>query len=226
MSLVHTVDCSTLVPQATFKKAYDQGFRKAIIRGYREACSVGGAVDPNFVQSYENARAAGFTNIDTYWFPCTGSGNDCKSPETQLAELGEVFKANNMKIGRIWLDLERDQVYCNAWDYGHSDNLAHAKKIVQALKDSGYAYGIYSSPGEWSSLFGSYSAAVDSLAPLWFATYNNVQTVTLGTKFGGCQQRGLANLEAMKAAGVGWDGHSSVLEAEMVRESTCPIFWI
>ncbi|KAF8336953.1 glycoside hydrolase superfamily [Cantharellus anzutake] len=184
-SLIHAVDSSTLVPQATFKKAYDEGFTKAIIRGYYEACGIGGAVDPNFVQSYKNARAAGYTNIDTYWFPCTGSRHNCKSPATQLAELGKVFKANNMKIGRIWVDIERDPIYCHPWDYGYSGNLAHAKAIVQALKASGYVYGIYSSPGEWSSIFGSYSVVVDNSVPLWFATYNNVQTVTLGTKFGG-----------------------------------------
>jgi len=184
LALVHGVDSSTLVSKATYAKAKSEGFTKAVIRGYYEACAAGGSVDPNFVTSYNNARAAGITNIDTYWFPCTGASNSCKSYAKQLAELGATFKAHKMNIGRIWIDFEKDSV-CNNWNYGTSRNLAEAKKIIAAAKASGYKFGIYSSPGEWSSLFGSYSAVVDSSAPLWLATYNNVQTLTLGTKFGG-----------------------------------------
>jgi hypothetical protein len=67
--LIYTVDFSKLVPKATYVTALGEGFTKAIIRGYEEACSKGGEVDPNFVPSYQNARAAGFTDIDIYWFP-------------------------------------------------------------------------------------------------------------------------------------------------------------
>lgn len=72
-ALKHGVDNSALVPQATYQKAYGQGFTKLVIRGYQEACSTGGRVDPNFVTNYNRARAAGYTDIDTYWFPCTGN---------------------------------------------------------------------------------------------------------------------------------------------------------
>lgn len=109
---IFAVDSSELVPEATYVKALGEGFTKAIIRGYEEACSIGGEVDPNFVSSYKNARAAGYTDIDTYWFPCNGSGNDCKSYATQLSELAATFSANSMDIGTIWIDLEQDSV-CN-----------------------------------------------------------------------------------------------------------------
>lgn len=111
-ALVHAVDSSSLVPESTYVKARGEGFTKAIIRGYEEACGVGGEVDPNFVPTYKNARAAGYTNIDTYWFPCNGSGHNCKSYATQLSELAATFKANSMDIGTIWIDLEKDSV-CN-----------------------------------------------------------------------------------------------------------------
>ena len=100
-----------------------------------------------------------------------------------------------MQIGTIWLDIETSSV-CGAvgtslnsfvhrpsrthfsgedqWNYGTSGNLAHAKSIVSALQASGFKFGIYSSPGEWSTIFGSEGAVVDSSAPLWFATWNNV----------------------------------------------------
>ncbi|KAF8965784.1 glycoside hydrolase superfamily [Flammula alnicola] len=183
--LVYGVDSSSLVPEATYAKALGEGFTKAIIRGYEEACGVGGEVDPNFVSSYNNARAAGYTNIDMYWFPCNGSGNNCKSYATQLSEIAAVFLAHSMKIGTIWIDFEKDAAICNNWNYGTSGNLAQAKSLIAAMKATGFTYGIYSSPGEWSTLFGSTSVVLDNSAPLWFATYNNVQTLTLGTPFGG-----------------------------------------
>ncbi|KIM76492.1 glycoside hydrolase family 25 protein [Piloderma croceum F 1598] len=185
LALVHGVDSSTLVSEATYAKTKGEGFTKAIIRAYEEACGVGGQVDPNFVSSYKNARAAGITNIDAYWFPCSGSGNSCKSYATQIAEIGSTFSANSMDIGTLWIDLESDSTVCHNWNYGASGNLAQAKDIVAAAKASGYNFGIYSSPGEWSTMFGSYSPVVDSSLPLWFATYDNVQSLTLGTKFGG-----------------------------------------
>jgi len=184
-SLIHGVDSSSLVSEATFSKAKGEGFTKAVIRGFEEACSVGGEVDPNFVSSYNNARAAGYTNIDAYWYPCTGSGNSCKSYAAQIAALGSTFSAHSMKIGRIWIDFEKDSI-CNTWNYGSSGNQAQAKDLIAAAKASGYAFGIYSSPGEWSSIFGSYGFALDTSMPLWFATYdNNDSSLTLGTKFGG-----------------------------------------
>ena len=114
--LIFAVDSSELVSEAIYKKALGEGFTKAVIRGYEEACGVGGEVDPNFVSSYNNARAAGYTNIDTYWFPCNGSGHNCKSYSTQISELGATFKAHSMDIGTIWIDLEKDSI-CNNVSY-------------------------------------------------------------------------------------------------------------
>ena len=53
------VDSSSLVPESTYSTAKGEGFTKAVIRGFEEACGVGGQVDPNFVSAYKNARAAG-----------------------------------------------------------------------------------------------------------------------------------------------------------------------
>ena len=166
---IFAVDSSQLVPEATYVKALGEGFTKAIIRGYEEACSIGGEVDPNFVGSYKNARAAGYTDIDTYWFPCNGSGNNCKSYATQLSELGATFSANSMDIGTIWIDLEQDSVCNNVsvrtshetrivvvrfidwpsrqFNFGASGNQAQAKSLLTAMKDTGFNFGIYSTPG-------------------------------------------------------------------------------
>ncbi|PPR00801.1 hypothetical protein CVT24_000733 [Panaeolus cyanescens] len=183
-ALVSAVDSSQLVSEATYKKAFGEGFTKAIIRGYQEACGVGGQVDPNFVASYKNARAAGYRDIDMYWFPCNGSTHSCKSYATQLTAIANTFKANSMDIGTIWIDIEKDAT-CNNWNYGTAGNLSQAKDLIAAIKATGFKFGIYSSPGEWSSIFGSDSVVLDSSAPLWFATFNDVKTLTMGTKFGG-----------------------------------------
>jgi len=182
--LIHGIDSSSLVSEADYSRARAEGFTKAIIRGYEEACGVGGEVDPNFVRSYNNARAAGYTDIDTYWFPCNGAGHNCKPYATQIAELGAAFRANSMKIGRIWIDLEKDSG-CNNFNYGVAGNQAQARNIIGAIRSSGFVYGIYSSPGEWGTLFGSTSFVLDNSAPLWFATYNDDQTLNLRTPFGG-----------------------------------------
>ena len=164
-ALIHGVDSATLVSTATYAKARSEGFTKAVIRGYEEACGVGGEVDPNFVPSYHNARAAGFTNIDTYWFPCNGAGHNCKSYANQLSELAATFRANSMNIGTIWIDIEKDSAICNnvrlnhsvqsisdddtsfQWNYGSGGNLAQARQLIAAIRASGFKYGIYSSPG-------------------------------------------------------------------------------
>ena len=110
--LIHAVDSSQLVSEATYAKARSEGFTKAVIRGYEEACGAGGGVDPNFTRSYDNARAAGYTDIDAYLFPCNGSGHRCKSYATQISELQQAIKSHSMNIGTIWIDFEKDSS-CN-----------------------------------------------------------------------------------------------------------------
>lgn len=185
LALVHGVDNSAAVPQSTYSTALSEGFTHLVIRGFQEACSIGGRVDPNFVSNYNAARAAGFTNIDMYWFPCTGTGNPCKSYAEQVAEISSTFNANKMKIGKIWVDIEIDST-CGTWNYGTAGNLQQAKDIVAALQNAGFVFGIYSSPGEWSSIFGSSGVVVDNSVPLWFATFDgDDSSLAMKSPFGG-----------------------------------------
>jgi len=62
-------------------------------------------------------------------------------------------------------------------------NIAQARSLISAARNSGpHRFGIYR---EWSTLFGSTSFNLDSSVPLWFATYDNVETLRLGTPFEG-----------------------------------------
>lgn len=183
-ALIHGVDSSALISEELFAKALSQGFEKAIPRGFQEACDSGGIVDPNFAGSYKNAVAAGYKDIDTYIFPCTGTTNECKPYDEQVKLLTDAIEAEEMTIGTIWFDIEKDNI-CNPWDYGAEGNLAEAKKIVEALEASGKKWGVYSTPGEWSNVFGSYDVELAKDAPLWFATFDDAETLDMKTPFGG-----------------------------------------
>ena len=126
--LIFAVDSSQLVPEAIYAKARREGFTKAIIRGYEEACGLGGQVDPNFFSSYQNARSAGYTNIDMYWYPCNGSGHNCKSYATQLSEIAATLKKNSMDIGTIWIDFEID-LFC------HNVSIAEQSEVPKLFID-------------------------------------------------------------------------------------------
>lgn len=111
--VINAVDSTTLISEAIYAETLRQGFTKAIIRGLEASCGAGAEVNSNFVGSYNNARAAGYTDIDTYWMPCNGNGNNCKPYSAQLALLARAFIENHMDIGTIWLDIEQF-TYCSS----------------------------------------------------------------------------------------------------------------
>lgn len=85
--------------------AFKAGFTRAIPRVYSESCSSGGAVSTGFSTNVANAKAAGYTSIDVYMFPCTGSSYPCKSASQQVSEA--VAAVSGMTIGTFWIDLEK-----------------------------------------------------------------------------------------------------------------------
>lgn len=183
-ALTHAVDSSSEVSTDIYKKALGQGFTRAIFRGYQEACSQGGRVDPTFLPSYKNAQAAGYKDFDAYFFPCTGSGNECKSYDQQIGELVDTIKRNKLAIRRIWVDIETDKV-CNPFNWGAKRNIQEAKKIIDAVRKTKYDFGIYTSATQWTNIFGSKSVVLASDVPLWFAKFDNVESLDLETPFGG-----------------------------------------
>lgn len=183
-ALTHAVDSSSEVSTDIYKKALGEGFTRAIFRGYQEACSQGGRVDPTFLPSYKNAQAAGYKDFDAYFFPCTGSKNKCKPYDKQIGELVDAIHGNKMAIRRIWIDIETDKV-CNPFDYGAKRNIEEAKKLIAAVRATKYDFGVYTSPTQWTSIFGSKDVVLAKDAPLWFAKFDNVETLDLATPFGG-----------------------------------------
>ena len=70
--LISAVDSTDAITKVDYSAVLKGGFTRAIIRGYDSACTSGGEVNPNFVTAYQNAVAAGYTDIHTYWLPCNG----------------------------------------------------------------------------------------------------------------------------------------------------------
>ncbi|KAI9784699.1 MAG: hypothetical protein M1816_000764 [Peltula sp. TS41687] len=147
------------------------GYEKIIIRAYQQACGVGGKTDPNFLQTYQAAKGAGFLDIDAYMFPCTGTQPNkkpCKPIKQQLTELTDVIVANKMDIHRIWFDIEPTSGVCNAWNLGVAGNTKLAKEWIAAIKEFKMVnWGIYANPNQWQEIFGSRSADIASDLPLW-----------------------------------------------------------
>ncbi|CAG8671678.1 170_t:CDS:2, partial [Acaulospora morrowiae] len=139
-----------------------------------EGCNVHGSIAPSCYGNYKNALAAGYKYIDLYFFPCTGSTYNCKSPQTQINELVDFVNQNNMLVQTIWIDFEKDTTTCTkSWDGTASSNLALAKQFTDAAKATKWNWGIYSSQGEWETLFGSAGAVVDSRFKVWYAHPQN-----------------------------------------------------
>ena len=139
---VLTIDCSALTSVATFRCTRDQGFKRVIIRGYREAYgrNPGGMIDQNFLQNYKNAREAGYTYIDLYMFPCTGKPT-CKSPQEQVNELVRFIYNNRVIVQTIWLDVEIDRKAHN-WEMGTNGNRQVLRQFYNAWKSTGLKFGI------------------------------------------------------------------------------------
>ncbi len=137
------VDLSSLQTVETYKCILRSGYKRVVIRGYIEAYgrNPGGAIDRNFVQNYKNARAAGFTYIDVYMFPCTGRPT-CKTPQQQVQELVRLINTNKIIVATAWLDLEVDP-NANNWSMGAVKNREVLRQFYRAWQSTGWKWGIY-----------------------------------------------------------------------------------
>ncbi|CAF5158225.1 unnamed protein product, partial [Rotaria magnacalcarata] len=92
------IDVSQRVSQDQFRCLNDNGYTFAIVRAYRSV----GVVDSNSAQTIKNARAAGFTRVDAYLFPCFPCGD---APQ-QVIEVIDYLREERAEIDRLWLNIE------------------------------------------------------------------------------------------------------------------------
>ena len=108
-ALIMAIDHTDVISVADYSNYLKQGITRAIIRASNSACDIGGEVNPSFVPSYNNARQAGFTDIQGYVLLCNGNNiTACKSYQAQINEIEAAISSNKMIIGTLWFDIERD----------------------------------------------------------------------------------------------------------------------
>jgi len=162
-------DVSDALAQSDFQCLLNEGYSFAIPRGYQSL----GQVDPNVVNNIQNARAAGFQNVDVYLFPCVSCGN----PQQQITDLYNAISGQS--YGMIWLDIE---IYQWSSDQGANQNfisnmIAQGQNLTASL-------GIYTNLNNWSTIVGADWSGASSL-PLWYAHYDGNQSFGDFTPFGG-----------------------------------------
>ncbi|CAG8668033.1 14921_t:CDS:2, partial [Racocetra persica] len=187
-SAATAVDVSSLTTANSFKCAKNLGYSRVMIRGYFEAYgnNPGGAIDSNFLKNYENAKQAGYTDIDVYMFPCTGRST-CKTPQQQVNELVNLINKNKIIVRTAWLDVEVDNKSGN-WNLGPAKNKEILKEFYDAWKSTGWKFGIYSSQSQWETIIGNRNWVLDSSLPLWYSIYDNVPKLNNFRPFGGWTQ--------------------------------------
>ncbi|CAG8592941.1 39394_t:CDS:2 [Gigaspora margarita] len=171
------VDVSALASEAAFKCTKNLGYSRAVIRGYFEAYgnNPGGAIDPNFLKNYQNAKQAGYTDIDVYMLPCTGRST-CKTAQQQVNDLVNLINTNKIIVRTAWLDVEVDNNSGN-WKLGAAKNQQILKEFLAAWNQS-----------QWEAITGDKNWVLDSSLPLWYAIYDKDPKLNNYRPFGGWAQ--------------------------------------
>jgi len=147
----------------------ESGFQFAIISGYLST----GQVDPNAIKNINNARNAGFVNVDVYAYPCVLCGNPSAQANYLVSTLG------NSNYGRIWLAVEDSQ-----WSSSQSSNQSFITNFINTLQGRSKSAGIYTSYNNWQSIVGLTWSGVSSL-PLWYYQPDNNPSFSNFQAFGG-----------------------------------------
>jgi len=171
-----SIEGTGVASKSLFKEAQTAGYSKLAIRGYYEKWggNPGGAIDPTFVKNSLNAFHAGYKTIDIFWFPCSGSSHKCKPYKVQAKELYDLVSSPTFKdimVNRVYLQIEMDPK-SNNWDYGHKGNMREAAYLYSNATATFGDVGIYSTPWQWGSIFGSKKAVLDTNIKLWWGKYD------------------------------------------------------
>ena len=171
------VDVSDPVTQGTFSCMKNNGISFVVSRAFHST----GNVDTAACGTLRNAMNAGIDTRDVYMFPCPTC---TKSASEQVSEMVSYLKGSCPLVwsGRVWLDIEGSQY----WHSSTATNKEFYEQLSSACKSSSASScGVYSSAVQWSELFGSLSYAPTPLLPLWYAHYDNAQTFSDFSSFGG-----------------------------------------
>ncbi|KAL7715087.1 Lysozyme 1 [Entamoeba marina] len=169
------VDVSQSTSTSSFTCLRNNGFdTMVIVRAWRST----GSWDSNCAQTLKNAHSAGYSydNSDVYFFPCVSCGNAAG----QVSTFWSKVISNGLNIKRVWFDIE------GTWTSSTSSNQKFFEEMMNEARSIGIVHGIYGSSYYWGNLFGSsYHYSYASSTPLWYAHYDNKQTFSDFSSFGG-----------------------------------------
>eukprot|EP00933_Yihiella_yeosuensis_P045094 TRINITY_DN4040_c0_g1_i1.p2 TRINITY_DN4040_c0_g1~~TRINITY_DN4040_c0_g1_i1.p2 ORF type:complete len:253 (-),score=20.39 TRINITY_DN4040_c0_g1_i1:87-845(-) len=168
---VYGIDYSQGFSSTTLKCIRGKGYKFAIPRGYRSS----GSLDPNVINNVKNAWSAGFSNVDTYIFPCPSCGNG----SGQVQALASYLRKYGAKTGMMWLDIEGTQYWGS-----QANNRKFFESMVAGARAAGVKIGIYSSASQWNAIMGS-SYTYGKGYPLWYAHYDRSASFSDFRSFGG-----------------------------------------
>jgi hypothetical protein len=110
-------DISTLHEVSHFKCFIENGWTFIIPRCYRGIA----IMDENCRQNMINARDAGMSRIDAYFFPCFTCGNVAG----QVSTYWNTVSAWDVEITRHWVDIE------GGWSSDHATNQAFFNELMK-----------------------------------------------------------------------------------------------
>eukprot|EP01113_Clastostelium_recurvatum_P000662 TRINITY_DN10302_c1_g2_i1.p1 TRINITY_DN10302_c1_g2~~TRINITY_DN10302_c1_g2_i1.p1 ORF type:complete len:236 (+),score=42.32 TRINITY_DN10302_c1_g2_i1:2-709(+) len=150
----------------------------AIIQAFRG----GYQINQDTARCVSDAWAANFSNVDIYVWMCPNcDGNNPASDS--MTRLVQYLKSNNVSFGMVWMDIEICDNDPTCWN-SFSDNIAFIQEAVATLQKNNIKVGIYSTPYEWGSVFGSSFTGFSNL-PLWYANPNGQETFSDFAPFAG-----------------------------------------
>ncbi|CAF3328867.1 unnamed protein product [Rotaria socialis] len=167
------IDVSQSVSKDQFRCLNDNGYKFAVVRAYRSV----GIVDSNSAQTIKNARAAGFTHVDAYLFPCFPCGD---APQ-QVIEVIDYLREERAEIDRLWLNIE------GRWNNNTEINIKFLDELIKQVTDLGIKFGIYTSRYQWFSIMNNVTKFPPQ-SPLWYAHYDDNQSFRDFQVFGGWMQ--------------------------------------
>lgn len=152
------LDVSTYVSSSA-ARCLVKDYSFIIVRGYRS----NGEIDSNMKNTVKNCRNAGFKAVHIYMFPCPRCRD---SAYTQMTELLDYLRKNDVKYGRIWIDVEQSSRF---WGSESSNR----KFLADLIRAAGSApLGIYANYNTWHETFGSDFHIAQTL-PLWYPRYDS-----------------------------------------------------
>lgn len=143
--------------------------KMAVIRAFRSV----GKIDEDLVANVKAAQAAGYSvdNTHIYMYPCTKSiGCSISGLSQQFDALWSYLTQNNLKVGFIWLDIEKGS---GDWPGSKNTNRLNLEVLLKQAKKYTKNVGVYSNYYAWEDMFGlDYKTDTTGLK-LWYSRYNS-----------------------------------------------------